>query len=235
MTRYKLKQWYPSLPKDWEIGIEVEKCTIDKRYYVSNQWYKPLISQTEVENNPEFWEKLEEKDYEIIKETYNTLIGKWEIISVKRLSDGEIFSVGDKIKDGVITSIILQPNNIIWLMHDGRANNLKLEDAVKVKEPLLITEDGKDIFEGDTVYVTNIQANFLSNHSVTKDSIFKNSAFKYFAKKENMDRYIEENKPMYSKKDMLNFAEFHCNLQFYSHHRWGIEKDFDVWKLKKGN
>jgi hypothetical protein len=150
MAKYKLKKWYPSLPKDWEIGIEVEKCTIDKRYYVSNQWYKPLISQTEVENNPEFWEKVKDK-------------------------------------------------------------------------PILITEDGKEINEGDQYFIGAI---YIPGKEIIP---------KYFSTKALRDKYIEENKPMYSKKDMLNFAEFHCNLQFYSHHRWGIEKDFDVWKLKKGN
>jgi hypothetical protein len=168
MAKYKLKKWYPSLPKDWEIGIEVEKCTIDKRYYVSNQWYKPLISQTEVENNPEFWEKVEDK-------------------------------------------------------------------------PILITEDGKEINEGDNYWVwdygclkgtsSEVHAVFNASCTHTGDGINR----KYFSTKEAAEKYIDENKPLYSKKDMLNFAEFHCNLQFYSHHRWGIEKDFDVWKLKKGN
>lgn len=109
----------------------------------------------------------------------------------------------------------------------------KSNDWEKVEDkPILITEDGKEILEGDTVYVTNIQANFLSNHSVTKDSIFKNSAFKYFAKKENMDRYIEENKPMYSRKEVRDFGGYILrNLKGVM----PMKLLFELWLREKGN
>jgi hypothetical protein len=65
VSRYKLKKWYPSLPKNWEVG-----CTITKAYnhYIHDKIgvSSKIIHATEVENSPEFWEKVVKKDYEIL-------------------------------------------------------------------------------------------------------------------------------------------------------------------------
>ena len=217
--KYKLKKWYPSLPKDWEVGMEVEKCTTDKRYYVSNQWYKPLIFQTEIENNPEFWEKVIEKDWEILDQGYNGLIGKWEIKAVRRKCDGEIFSVGDKLDlraGGIrkITGISLDDSgvsefskrSIPWL-ECGKDYGTCLDWAVHYKEPILITEDGVEIFEGDNYWCVNTAEHLWSFWQQTARSRTQlNRGVKAFSTKELGERYIEENKPIFSKKDMLSFG-----------------------------
>ena len=67
MNTYKLKKVYPGLPKDWEIGIEVGLGCRTYGYSPCNgkytNWY---INNDIIENNPEFWEKVVEKDYEIL-------------------------------------------------------------------------------------------------------------------------------------------------------------------------
>ena len=68
--KYKLKKKYPSLPKDWKEGMEVGQGDRGK-----HSWYSPCngkysdrmkLSIDEVENNPEYWEEVVEKNYEIL-------------------------------------------------------------------------------------------------------------------------------------------------------------------------
>lgn len=60
--QYKLKKWYPSLPKDWKVGDTVkEKLGGLFPYGNSDENRKSrYISKEEIENNPEFWEEIEE-------------------------------------------------------------------------------------------------------------------------------------------------------------------------------
>jgi len=58
MVKYKLLKWYPSLPKNYEVGNLVQ--LVDGNYC---DWLTPKIAtRREVENNPEFWEKIVEKE-----------------------------------------------------------------------------------------------------------------------------------------------------------------------------
>src|SRR5690606_28549119 len=65
---YRLKKWYPSLPKDWEVGMEVGQDDRFKSYYSPcNGKYKEFfVNFEQVEQNEEFWEEVVEKDYEIL-------------------------------------------------------------------------------------------------------------------------------------------------------------------------
>lgn len=96
MKKYKLIQKYPSLARDWEPGMEVGLGDRNYGYSPCSGNYTDCrkLDNTEVENNPEFWEEVVEKDYEIL---ISRVVTK-EILSVKRLSDGEIFTVGDRAK-----------------------------------------------------------------------------------------------------------------------------------------
>ncbi len=124
MNTYKLKKVYPGLPKDWEIGIEVGLGCRTYGYSPCNgkytNWY---INNDIIENNPEFWEKVVEKDYEILVfiskkgdivtkkedgrflaygvigyylESFYLSSRNYNIYSVKRLSDNTIWSIGDR-------------------------------------------------------------------------------------------------------------------------------------------
>ena len=116
MSKYKLIKIYPGSPKLGTI-VEVDKdgwcctsCNLNPQDY------------------PEFWEKVVEKDYEILsfKSNFYTFVldddgyysynknrerlslsnleknPLYTIHSVKRLSDGEVFTVGDKCDDGIV-------------------------------------------------------------------------------------------------------------------------------------
>ena len=236
MSSYKLKKWYPSLPKDWEIDMEVRLIgdaknniynTCDSRY-TSNYRYC-----FEVENNPEFWEKVVEKDYEILSFTNHTgqistkrknglflnsictngsgvyteehHLNKWDIQSVKRLSDGSIWTIGEKTTDGIITKFEILDGVLIVFIYD--VTWFKLDLLEKLKQPLFKTEDGVDIFQGDKVHwvVTRdyrylYYIPFVSTH--LESCFSKDGVYKVFSTKEVADEWILMNKPCLSIKEI---------------------------------
>lgn len=68
---YSLKKWYPSLPKEMNIGFEVFKNDNLCIYSNSQTRFYPL-SLDEVENNPEFWELI--KGRKMFKTTDNKTV-----------------------------------------------------------------------------------------------------------------------------------------------------------------
>ena len=244
--KYKLKKWYPSLPKDWEVEMEVG---IGDRSYGNyspcNGKYKDFYICAEiVENYPEFWELVVEKNWEVLKISFKRSIkpeirdvrgygnGYIEsllkcdnyIHSVKRLSDGEIFSVGDKLDlraEGIrkITGISLDDTgvsefskrSIPWL-ECGRDYGTCLDWAVHYKEPILITEDGVEIFEGDAywrlILVIGKDRDFMYLEKSDKEGKFpyRGGGGLFFSTREAAEKVVEDNKPIYSKKDMLSFG-----------------------------
>ena len=123
MATYKLLKKYPSLPNDWEVGMEVETTVTNTSYYHirSEKCSGKSMPIKEVEDNPEFWEyqpefkilKLTRGDiYEVsesgkvpidsitvidIEQALNT---GFKIYSVQRTSDGVEFNLGDMAKTG---------------------------------------------------------------------------------------------------------------------------------------
>ncbi len=91
------------------------------------------------------------------KETFLTCFlnsGSWNIHSIKRLSDGEIFTVGDDCEFGKLTGFVLNGNSIMTQTVSCKWSSC-LQFLKKVKQPLFKTEDGVDIYEGDRYYYMN--------------------------------------------------------------------------------
>ena len=88
MATYKLIKKYPGLPSNWEIGIEITE-NMKYGYFsaVDSKYSKYFIANNnDMENTPEFWQKVEELEY--------------EILSIKSKSDGVLFKVNNWGKDG---------------------------------------------------------------------------------------------------------------------------------------
>lgn len=177
MKKFKLIKRYPGLPDIYKEGMAV------KLYPENRNIYYPIdnrsgVHKNEVENNPEFWEKVKEKTFEILKvrrkkdghiQEYlnimcnNCINDMWEIYSVKRLSDGEVFTIGDLVtydykKDSKNWKIREFRNHI-----SGKAAYSMKGDFCVITEnnfrkvlPILTTEDGVDLCEGDEYYYINI-------------------------------------------------------------------------------
>jgi len=149
---------------------------------------------------------------------------EYYITSVKRLSDGEVFSIGDKIAlkladRGVkeIIGIVFRDGNI-WLQTDLERRNygMDLEYAEKVKEPLFTTEDNIPVFK-DMSYV---KLNNYSDWSIVTGFVAESSHENYqglkFSTEEAAEEYTLMNKPLLSLNDLLSV--------------WGSDVDIERYK-----
>lgn len=221
--KYKLIKEYPGSPKLNEIYKYDKNPWSD-----SNAFTNPVLNP---ENYPEFWEEVVEKDYEILE--YKTESGisckapflsdshqfyineRCKIHSVKRLSDSEIFTIGDKIQldsdnkeYGTITELYISHEQLRFycgklggvLCHDiDKRNNF-----TKLKQPLFTTEDGVDIFEGDKYFIcTASLSNCINNEGIVGKFFKPNPNYKYFSTKEKAEEYILMNKPCLSLNDVI--------------------------------
>lgn len=183
-----------------------------------------------IELHPDWFEKVDEKDWEVWAYDLDN-----KIFQVKRLSDGEIFTVGDKVEFAPNPKYSFEIKEF-FLRDDGillaRSKNCAaVEDVLTIqhaKESLYITTDGKNLYNGTACYIV-WEKNWTMMPGVFQerdyqDSIKKGEIFKIFSDKENAEKYIEENKPPFSKKDTpLDWIEGwrsgtgHCNINKIEH------------------
>lgn len=218
MKKYKLIKLYPNCP--FNIGSEVVYCPELGEYWINGK-INHTIKKDDVEAYPEFWKEIKNPEYEILDKTYiprHKCSGApelmWEIISIKRLLDNEIFTIGDKINfEGTvktITEISLNPNpdnkpykRAVPYLVCGPSYGISLDIAEKA-ELLFTTEDGVDIYEGDTVYFIRNDFRTLRVFERKKYFGLPHHGNIYFSTKEKAEKYIEINQPRFSKNDVEN-------------------------------
>lgn len=223
--KYKLIKKYPGSP-------EINNIATQDSYY-KNLYIVDETNATEkwkvynCESYPEFWEQVVEKDYQILSvlimrsnkhqqrivtiddsEDYITSLINCEgnsIYSIKRLSDGQVFTIGDGI-DGItfvnekIKQITLDKYAIIIL--DCGFFHTTLKSAKKIKKPLFKTEDSVDIFEGDKYWkVVNETFQLFKMGAASKNESLRS---KVFSTKKAAEEYIFMNKPCLSLKDVAS-------------------------------
>ena len=219
--KYKLINYYPPYTKK-DIGKIV--------WFGLNNLLGP-------ENYPEFWEKVVEKDYEILSYiTINSEIIKYQdldinddcncdkylkIHSIKRLSDGEIFTIGDKINFnnmgiGKLLEIdferapIDKGKGILCFVNDNKTlGDWWNINQLSISRSLFTTEDGVDIFKSDTFYYvkfTQYDNTMGKPFEVVKGNHptfeYEPQYEKYFSTKEKAEEYILLNKPCLSINDV---------------------------------
>lgn len=216
--KYKLIKTYPGSPELDTI------CKYDKNPWSdSNSFLNPVLN---LKDYPEFWQPVVEKDYEIL--SYITI--KSEIIkykdldinddcncdrylkihSVKRLSDSEIFTIGDTIDIRIdnkykqeILEINIVKNEIRFKTKKGV---VVFYIAVKLKQPLFTTEDGVDIFESDKYYsigIKNVNNLFkIAGPYINPQATNPTGDILHFSTKEKAEEYILLNKPCLSLNDV---------------------------------
>lgn len=228
MKKYKLIKKYPGSPNT--LGLEIKQngtfyhsdfCTKGVEYF--HQSFNP-------ENHPEFWEEIQEKDYQIlslyirraikhdildvenISQDYILGLLKCdsnEIHSIKRLSDGEIFTIGDNYmqtltgKKSVIKEFIILLNKLCLFSPDLAYSYLY--ESEKIKQPLCKSADGLDIYEDDSVVCLD------KNDWITRNENYKfqprdvkDENYLFFSTKEAADKYILMNKPCLSINDVID-------------------------------
>lgn len=145
----------------------------------------------------------------------------YKIRSIKRLSDGEVFTVGDKItyntiKEGSweggdwceIEKYSLNNGGIFINSHYLGSPEIKINDWVKAREVLFTTEDGKEVFEGQRVWYVNNDFNidFYDFNKMSGKDDLKHypEMYKYLSTKEAAEEYVLMNKPLLSVKDITD-------------------------------
>lgn len=121
--QYKLKKKYPTLPQCWEEGMLIDLADSKLHYTsIAAEYRKHYLCIFDVENNPDYWEKFDPKNYEILSFMNSDNRGIYEkdrlgnyeyaamarsldfcikyyvIHSVRRLSDDKVFTIGDSVK-----------------------------------------------------------------------------------------------------------------------------------------
>jgi len=227
MIQYKLIKEYPGSPK---LG------TID--WYKNDDGFNKSSSNWQGTNfydaHTEFWQKVEELDYLITEVKYSGQIRKLKqgeyrildfgigfkldyilkdggtIFSVKRLSDGEVFTIGDVFNydhysnTNNITEIYITKDESVkqgvWLKYAGGCCHLHLAKKLPNKTPLFTTEDGVDIFDKKTSFY------LVSNDFKICFCQWFSPAdypFKTFSTKEKAEEYILLSKPCLSFIDVV--------------------------------
>lgn len=238
------------LPADIKITIErVEKeyelltndagilPTPDQLINIKGQWYREVepVKQDEIlsfKSETGIWNLNEDKvwynrqtlsiRYQLSEMLNYVKEGKATIESVKRLTDGEVFSVGkNENRIGDITKIEIIKNEIF--LYSGNTNCVRLDYAKKVKQPtiLLTTEDGKEITDGEQV-LYGIDIVFNGFYKSTAKNC-NNKDVKYFSTKEAREEYILQNKPI-----TVSYKNFLKSL--YEKGAWG---GFEIDTIKQ--
>lgn len=140
------------------------------------------------------------------------------IQSVKRLSDSEIFTVGDNTNFGIIQSIDIQDikyndssrtdiNTISFGVSKDDEDPL-LEEIQKVKKPLFTTLDGVNIFDENDIVFEVFKHNLELNKTIPLKACNNIKSIKgvetlIFAKLNNAVDYIVMNTPSLSLTDIV--------------------------------
>ena len=217
--KYRLIREYPGSPK---LGLEIKQNGMFWESEFTTKNVQHFHEKFNPEDYPEYWEKIIEKDYEIISWYFGDMnITKYPdgsareyfIHSVKRLSDGEIFTIGDKVRlifnKASIVKIInkiafekigCQPEGL-YIYTEGEQSTIN--NYVKAKQPLFTTEDGVEIFEGDNLFSVEkgfyLMQQIRASESIT--TLFKGRLF--FSAREKAEEYILMNKPCLSLNNVL--------------------------------
>lgn len=126
------------------------------------------------EHQPEYWEPVVELPYKVRKKDYFSQ----EILEIERTSDGVVFKIGD-----AITGVSYSEPRIIESFHadwNYSPMEIKLVDsgyttlcyAKHAKKALFTTEDGVEMFDGDTYYYLSHGGNIITPIEVKADEYY---------------------------------------------------------------
>lgn len=155
--------------------------------------------------------------------TLNWLLGEGcKISKVKRLSDGVIFTIKDKVYNPclhsngsfTITGFCMDCNDIhiLALGGNGGINITKIEHY---KEPLFKDFLGNEVFEGDlyffiikSVFAYDPSPSRIQTYIAKKGETGGWSDHIYFKYSKDALEYIDQNKPIYSKKQIRDAVDY---------------------------
>ena len=218
---------------EYPIGTKAEDNRINKTFTKEvDGWYtsfKTGHTDKSISNakHIKVLEEIIDKDYEILSlkcledneifynnnNIYKFLFNKLEyylkngyiIHSVKRLSDGEVFTVGDVSNIGIINGFHIKHNLLMVISTISQIGNM-LKDIDIKKKPIFTTFDNVDIYEGDeyhSILLNCLEYKGLFIAESPNGGKFTNpSSCKTFSTKEAAENFIILNKPCLSLNDI---------------------------------
>lgn len=213
--------------KDWEIVSFYQEGFIGLPLYKHGDKYACKIKGTIIPLN----------ESELLKSNI------FKIHSVKRLKDGEVFTIGDKTTEGIILKFELTAGTIGFYTDTHNCWNGFGTWGKKVKQPLFTTEDGVNLYSdkdevfsiergcfelfhtyyGKSIctYINGWYSQQFNNltHSAHEhsDAVIKDikEKFIFFSTKEKAEEYILMNKPCLSLNDLLSVWSSQNQIEFY--------------------
>jgi len=119
----------------------------------------------------------------------------YAINSVKRLSDGEVFTIGDFTTKGEIHKFEITEAHLSVSVGDQKTL-LRTFEKLPKKTPLFTTEDGVEIFKGDKFSI--VQVDTFQKINECKHPVHYPHKWKTFSTPEKAEEYIINNKPCLS-------------------------------------
>lgn len=130
-----------------------------------------------------------------------------KIHSVKRLSDGEIFSVGEQQSFGKISSFFYHENELWFSTNSMSGSGLtsgQFTASCLLKptpKPILITQDGKEIFDSAAKLYSVLPKAQWEQREVRAERAFNYKNWLHFSTRAAAEEYVQEFKPQYSLND----------------------------------
>lgn len=208
---------------------------------VDRDFFSPC--NLEHENFSEFWEEVIDKNYEVISymsKGNNILYPKGAVVdaiilvkeygidsslfyvnSVRRLSDGEVFTLGDRVRykdNGHVGSCNIGKFYLNdhggCIIHGSEgyrdfSENINLIEKV-VEKPLFTTEDGFDVYPNDTYWCVNTAPHLWSIFQQTAKERTKLTKGVLAFKNVNLaQEYVDTNKPkkLFTTTDGVDICE----------------------------
>lgn len=137
----------------------------------------------------------------------------YKINSVKRLSDGEVFTVGDnfRVHPGIhlhkIHSFRIDGDALAVLAEDFPKYTYYLPHLIKEKQAIFTTFDSKPVYEGDEYWI--VFQNYSGKKSEATEDCLKTKHWDElvkFSTREKAEEYILMNKPCLSVNDVISFT-----------------------------
>lgn len=122
-----------------------------------------------------------------------------KIHSVKRLSDGEVFTIGDIVNYGKITKF--QVDGEMMLVSTEEGWSYDLGEIRSDRKPIFVTNDDVKVFEGDEYWYISPQWSVLSVKSANG---FMHGAFAILSTEQAAKDWVVLNKPSLSPAELVS-------------------------------
>lgn len=159
---------------------------------------------------------------------YSVKTGSLEIYSVKRLSDGVEFKIGDSIKVTKPCKASFKISHLYYAEKDCMAcGDYDLKYAEKV-EKLFTTEDRVDIYKGDKVWIVFKDWDLEMDIVPISNGFVLDEISKYFFNKTAAEEYIFMNKPRFTTQEVCDSLS-----QYYKDKGFCNWREFIINKAKQ--